>query len=298
MMVRKMEEKIINILLIEDNSADVRLVKELLKKSRDLNYKLTSHARLSESLKSLNANHYDIILLDLTLPDSERDYTLERILNASKNIPIVILTGLDDKEVALDSLQKGAQDYIIKNELNENLLTRAILYSIERYKIEMEKAKEKSQKIEFDEKDKEILNVLQDNYRISYKELSEKVNLAASTIHNRVQNMLQNGIIRKFDTLVDPFQVGYESIAILGLSVEPLELKDIAKKLIVFDEIQLVATTTGDHDMILRVLAKNEKDLWRFINEKIKVINGIKTSMDVSSFIDIYKMTNKINFKI
>ncbi|MFX1456069.1 MAG: response regulator [Promethearchaeota archaeon] len=293
-----MEEKIINILLIEDNSADVRLVKELLKKSRDLNYKLTSHARLSESLKSLNANHYDIILLDLTLPDSERDYTLERILNASKNIPIVILTGLDDKEVALDSLQKGAQDYIIKNELNENLLTRAILYSIERYKIEMEKAKEKSQKIEFDEKDKEILNVLQDNYRISYKELSEKVNLAASTIHNRVQNMLQNGIIRKFDTLVDPFQVGYESIAILGLSVEPLELKDIAKKLIVFDEIQLVATTTGDHDMILRVLAKNEKDLWRFINEKIKVINGIKTSMDVSSFIDIYKMTNKINFKI
>ncbi|MFW9823655.1 MAG: winged helix-turn-helix transcriptional regulator, partial [Candidatus Thorarchaeota archaeon] len=229
---------------------------------------------------------------------SERDYTLERILNATKNIPIVILTGLDDKEFALNSLQKGAQDYIVKNELNESLLTRAILYSIERYKIEMEKAKEKSQKVEFDEKDKEILNALQDNYRISYKDLSEKVNLAASTIHNRVQNMIQNGIIHKFDTLVDPFKVGYKSIAILGLSVDPLELNDVAEKLTAFDEIQLVATSTGDHDIILRVLAKNEKDLWRFINEKIKVINGIKPSMGVSSFIDIYKMTHKINFKI
>ncbi|MFW9824855.1 MAG: response regulator, partial [Candidatus Thorarchaeota archaeon] len=89
-----MEEKLINILLIEDNSADVRLVKELLKKSKDLNYKLTSNSRLSESLNSLHTNDYDIILLDLKLPDSERDYTLERILNATKNIPIVILTGL------------------------------------------------------------------------------------------------------------------------------------------------------------------------------------------------------------
>lgn len=291
------KEKKIRILLIEDNSADVRLIEEYLKKSTEIKFELNSYSRLSEGLNSIKFNKYDIILLDLTLPDSERESTLENTLNSTKEIPIVILTGLDDKDIALESLQKGAQDYIIKNELDENILTRAILYSIERYKTEYEKVKDVLQKMEFDEKDKQILNELQENYKISYKELSEKVNLAASTIHNRVQNMLKNGIIYKFDTLVDPFKVGYESIAILGLSVDPLKLKEIAKKLTNYDEIQLVATTTGDHDMILRVLAHNEKDLWRFINEKIKIIDGIKPSMDVSSFIDIYKMTQKINFK-
>ncbi|MFW9876125.1 MAG: winged helix-turn-helix transcriptional regulator [Candidatus Thorarchaeota archaeon] len=289
------DNKKINILLIEDNSADVRLIKEFLKKASDLNYELDSYSLLSESLNRIKTKSYDIILLDLTLPDSERESTLEKVLNITAAIPIVILTGLDDKDFALESLQKGAQDYLLKNELNETNLVRAILYSIERHKIEGEKVKSK---LLFDEKDKEILNVLQENYRISYKELSEKVNLAASTIHNRVQNMLRNGIIRKFDTLIDPFKAGYESIAILGLSVDPLKLEEIAQKLVNFDEIQLVATSTGDHNIILRILAQNEKDLWRFINEKIKVIDGIQPKMDVSSFIDIFKMTHKINFKI
>ncbi|MFX1279167.1 MAG: winged helix-turn-helix transcriptional regulator [Promethearchaeota archaeon] len=296
--MKKIEDKKINIILIEDNSADIRLIEEFLNKTDKLNYKLDSFSRLSESLDSIKNNNYDIILLDLTLPDSDRESTLEKVLNFTKEIPIIILTGLDDKDFALESLQKGAQDYLIKNELNNINLTRSILYSIERHKTEGEKVKKVFQKVQFDEKDKEILNILQENYRISYKELSEKVNLAASTIHNRVQNMLKNGIIRKFDTLIDPFKAGYESIAILGLSVDPLKLEEVAQKLTIFDEVQLVATSTGDHNMILRILAKNEKDLWRFINEKIKVIEGIQSSMDVSSFIDIFKMTHKINFKI
>ncbi|MFX0164377.1 MAG: winged helix-turn-helix transcriptional regulator [Promethearchaeota archaeon] len=283
---------------MEDNSADVRLIKEFLKKSIDLSYEIESYSRLSESLNNIKTRNYDIILLDLALPDSDRESTLEKVLNATAEIPIVILTGLDDKEFALESLKKGAQDYLIKNELNETNLSRAILYSIERHKIEGERVKNRVQKIQFDEKDKEILNILQENYRISYKELSKKVNLAASTIHNRVQNMLKEGIIRKFDTLIDPFKAGYDSIAILGLSVDPLKLEEAAEKLANYDEIQLVATSTGDHNMILRVLALNEKDLWRFINEKIKVIDGIQPTMDVSSFIDIFKMTHKINFKI
>ncbi|MFX0028660.1 MAG: response regulator, partial [Candidatus Hermodarchaeota archaeon] len=256
-----MEDKKINIILIEDNTADIRLIKEFLKKSNKLNYKLDSFSRLSESLDSLKNKKYDIILLDLALPDSNRESTLENVLNFTKEIPIVILTGLDDRDFALESLQKGAQDYLIKNELNDINLTRSILYSIERHKIEDERVKKVFQKIQFDEKDKELLNILQENYRISYKELSKKVNLAASTIHNRVQNMLKNGIIRKFDTIIDPFKAGYESIAILGLSVDPLKLEEVAKKLTIFDEVQLVATSTGDHNMILRVLAKNEKDL-------------------------------------
>ncbi len=150
----------------------------------------------------------------------------------------------------------------------------------------------------FDEKDKEILNYLQDNYRISYKDLSKKVNLAASTIHNRVQNMIKEGIIKKFDTFVDPFRVGYNSIAILGLSIDPLSLDDIARRLSNYDEIQLIASSTGDHNLLVKIVARDEKNLWKFINEKIKILDGIKLPMHVSSFIDIFKMSHKINFKV
>ncbi|MFX1489669.1 MAG: winged helix-turn-helix transcriptional regulator [Promethearchaeota archaeon] len=292
-----LESKTIQILLIEDNLADVRLIEELLKKSADFKYKLESYSRLSQSLNRLNRKNYDIILLDLTLPDSPRESTLERVLDNTTTIPIIILTGLDDTEYALESIQKGAQDYLVKGDLNSISLTRSILYSIERHRIESKKASDRFQKAQFDEKDKEILNIMQKNYRIPYKELSEKVNLAPSTIHNRVQNMIKEGIIRKFDTIVNPFKVGFESIAILGLSVDPLKLNEVAQKLVSLDEIQLVATSTGDHNLILRVIASNEKELWRFINEKIKTIVGIETLMDVSSFIDIFKLNYEINFK-
>lgn len=294
-----MEIKNLNILLIEDNKADIRLIIELLKKSSDQSFDIESCTRLSEGLNSLKKKDFDIILLDLTLPDSDKESTLEKVLEFTSKIPIIILTGLDDKEIALNSLKKGIQDYLVKGEINTNILTRSILYGIERHKIKYKKIKEKEpSQVELDDKDKVILNILQDNYKISYKEISEKVNLAASTIHNRVQNMISEGIIREYDTLVDPFKVGYKTLAILNLSIEPFKLDDIAKKLADFSEVQLVATSAGEYNLILKIIAQNEKDLWRFINEKIMVLKGIKPQMNVSSFIDIYKMTHKVKFKI
>ena len=276
----------------------MRLIEELLKSSSDFIFNLESHSRLSDSLNKLKAKNFDVILLDLTLPDSDRESTLERVIDVTDRIPIIVLTGLDDKEFALQSLQKGAQDYLVKGELNGPSLVRSVIYAIERHRIEIEKARDKILKLQFDEKDKEILNYLQENYRISYKDLSNKVNLAASTIHNRVQNMIKEGIIQKFDTLIDPFKVGYESIAILGLSVDPLKLDDIAKKLAEYNEIQLVTSSTGDHNLLVKVIAKDEKNLWRFVNEEIKTMDGIQLPMHVSSFIDIFKMTQKVNFNI
>jgi len=148
-----------------------------------------------------------------------------------------------------------------------------------------------------DNKDREILNILQSNYRISYKELSDQIGLAASTIHSRVQNMIKKGVIREFDTVICPMKVGYEAIALLGLSVDPLKMNEIAEKIALYNEVQLVATTTGDHDMIVQIYAKDDKDLWRFINDKIKTIEGVRSQMDTSSFIDIFKLTYKIDLK-
>jgi Lrp/AsnC family transcriptional regulator for asnA, asnC and gidA len=149
-----------------------------------------------------------------------------------------------------------------------------------------------------DDIDKKILNILQNNFRISYKELGEKVNMAASSVHNRVQKMLDDGIIKKEDTIINPMRAGFDTIAILGLSVDPLRMDEVADKIASFDEVQLIATTTGDHDIVARIIAKDEKALWRFINEKIKPIDGVKPQMDVSSFIDIFKMSHKIQFRL
>lgn len=288
----------INILLIEDNAADVRLIDELLKKSPDFKYQMKSYVRLSEGLESLKKKTFDIMLLDLSLPDSDRTSTLEEVLEYTSMIPIIILTGLDDKDIALSSLKKGIQDYLVKDELSTNLLVRSILYGIERHKIKVTKIKEKEDTgFKLDKRDKKILNILQDHYKISYKDISEKVKLAASTIHSRVQNMITEGIIKEIDTLIDPLKVGYNTIAISNLAIDPHKLDEVSKKLTRFDEIQLVATSAGEYNLILKIIARSEKDLWRFLNENILVLEGIKPQINVSSFIDIYKMTEKIKFK-
>lgn len=148
-----------------------------------------------------------------------------------------------------------------------------------------------------DDIDKKILNILQNNYRISFKKLGKKVIMAASSVHNRVQRMLDEGVIKKEDTIINPMKAGFETVAILGLSVDPLKMNEVVEKIAIYNKVQLVGTTTGDHDVIASVIAKDEKSLWRFINEKIKTIDGVRPKIDVSSFIDIFKMSHKINFK-
>jgi len=145
-----------------------------------------------------------------------------------------------------------------------------------------------------DEKDKKILNILQMNDKISYRELSEKLNLAASTIHNRIKKMVEEEIIKQFGAIIDPMKIGYNTIAIVGLSVDPIKMNNIAEKIASYDETQLVVISSGDHDIITQIIAKDEKALWNFINIKIKTLNGVKPQIHVSNFLDIYKSTQSI----
>jgi Lrp/AsnC family transcriptional regulator for asnA, asnC and gidA len=148
--------------------------------------------------------------------------------------------------------------------------------------------------ISIDETNKKILNMLQKNDKISYRELADKLELAASTIHNRVKKMIEEEIIKKFAAIIDPAKIGYNTIALIGLSVDPLKMNEIAGKIASFKETQLVAISSGDHDIIAQIIAKDEKALWNFINIKIKTINGVKPQIHVSSFLDIYKSTPSI----
>jgi two-component system phosphate regulon sensor histidine kinase PhoR len=124
------------ILLIEDNPADARLLREMLVEIRDAPFELEWVERLSAGLERLTKGDVDAVLLDLSLPDSQGLETFLRVQAQAPHVPITVLSGLDDAALALQAVREGAQDYLVKGKIDGNLLVRAIRYAIERKRIE------------------------------------------------------------------------------------------------------------------------------------------------------------------
>ena len=129
------KDKPFRILIVEDNPGDVHLVREFLKSS-GIDFSLKSVSTVKETINQCAREDFDILLLDLGLPDSKGLETLIKIKEKIFKSPIVVMTGLDDEDIALESLRTGAQDYLVKNNLNSENILRSIKYSIERKKIE------------------------------------------------------------------------------------------------------------------------------------------------------------------
>ncbi len=125
----------IRILLIEDNPADARLISEILTAGRDSGFELETRDRLSAGLERLRGGGVDVVLLDLSLPDSSGFDTFRRVREQADNAPILLLTGFDDQAFAVAAVHEGAQDYLNKDQVSEYVLTRAIRYAIERNKL-------------------------------------------------------------------------------------------------------------------------------------------------------------------
>jgi PAS domain S-box-containing protein len=123
----------LKVLLVEDNPGDARLIQVMLAEgSSALQFEVSWADRLQKAVELLAVNHFDAILLDLTLPDSQGLNTVIAIVARVPDVPIIILTGLEDETVAIKALQKGAQDYLTKSQLNSDLLVRTMRYAIER----------------------------------------------------------------------------------------------------------------------------------------------------------------------
>lgn len=125
----------LNILIIEDNEGDVLLLTEVLKSSSLKIERLLYAKDLASGFDIIRNNTIDLILLDLTLPGSKELDTFNALQNFTQQIPVIILTGLADTRLALEAINSGAQDYLLKGEIDENLLNKTILYSIERKRI-------------------------------------------------------------------------------------------------------------------------------------------------------------------
>lgn len=124
------------ILLIEDNPGDVRLIQEMLSEADAGACEITVFDRLETARPALEQGGYDVVLLDLTLPDSTGLETLSRLRPTVAAAAVIVLTGLNDEAAAVQALREGAQDYLVKDRMNPEVLWRSIRYAIERKGVE------------------------------------------------------------------------------------------------------------------------------------------------------------------
>ena len=130
------KKSITTVLLVEDNPGDARLLREMFNEQGSHNTELTHVECMSEAEKHLAEHAVDIILLDLGLPDAQGLEAVRRAHAAAPRVPLVVLTGLDDESLAAQALQEGAQDYLIKGQIETRGLLRALRYAIERKTME------------------------------------------------------------------------------------------------------------------------------------------------------------------
>ncbi len=147
----------LRILLIEDNPGDARLIQEMLRDTEELRQRVTpddtttglpdvvQETRLEDGIETLVSEPTDVVLLDLNLPDSNGLETLERINTNRESTPIVVLTGLRDQEVGVKAIQRGAQDFLVKDEVTSELLVRTVHHAIERERQERERLRQREQ---------------------------------------------------------------------------------------------------------------------------------------------------------
>lgn len=125
----------VKILLIEDSLAEARLLQELFKDAKNSIFKIVHVQRLQEGIKAVNRENFDVILLDLTLPDSQGLSSLTPLMSKVPQVPIVVLTNTNDDQLALEAVRQGAQDYLMKRQVNLEMLVRSVSYAIERSQV-------------------------------------------------------------------------------------------------------------------------------------------------------------------
>ena len=128
---------------------DVRLIREMFGKERGDSFKLTHHLRMKEAEIHLVQGGVDIVLLDMGLPDGHGLDTVRRAHAAAPDVPMIVLTGLDDEQLAAEAMKEGAQDYLIKGQIENRALPRALRHAIERHRMQAETDLVRTQQMRF-----------------------------------------------------------------------------------------------------------------------------------------------------
>jgi diguanylate cyclase (GGDEF)-like protein len=251
--VEKVDNKAIRILLVEDNPADARLIKETLFEAGAALFDLTGTGRLSDALKLLSETRYDIVLLDLSLPDSHGLDTFIKTYEHAPEVPIVVLSGLSDETMSVKAVQGGAQDYLVKGQVSSGLLVRSIRYAIERSRmlIEMEKIRKKEHQLAY----YDTLTSLP-NRQLFYDRIGQTIS-QAERYKQRVALLFLD---------LDGFKSVNDTI---GHDIGDLLLQDVAERLQrCVRKSDTVARLGGDEFTFILPQVKNEREISR-VGQKI-----------------------------
>jgi DNA-binding response OmpR family regulator len=146
-----MVEELIKVLLLEDNPGDARLVREFLTGTDSARFEVIHVERFGKGIERLGKEAFDVVLLDLGLPDGEGLQLVGQARLAMPHMPIVVLTGHADEGLAIEAVGEGAQDYLFKAEISASLLVRAIRHAIERHRLQEEMVKLQDQLLEIEQ---------------------------------------------------------------------------------------------------------------------------------------------------
>jgi signal transduction histidine kinase len=144
-----MKEKALRVLLVEDNAGDARLLREMFSTERPGSFELTHLLRMSEAMAHLAKGGVDVLLLDMGLPDAHGLDTVRQAHTAAPSVPLIVLTGLDDEALAAEAMKEGAQDYLIKGQIENRALPRALRHAIERHRMQTETDLIRTQQLQF-----------------------------------------------------------------------------------------------------------------------------------------------------
>ncbi|MGE5406512.1 MAG: ATP-binding protein [Methanosarcina sp.] len=222
----------LNLLIVEDNPGDIIIFREILRAS-GIKFNLTNASSLKDSIAFLNENTYDVIFLDLGLPDSNGTETLSEFLTHDYSAPVIVMTGLDDEVTALSSLREGAQDYLVKNHLDPFNITKSIKYSIERKKLE-----------NLRKKNSQRLSILSSTTKALHE--GDDISSVYSLISNSVRQLVSNAFIFSV-------QIGEENESIIYDYDQLLPYEDKLREFFDFDRyISGFTLNESQYDIIKR----------------------------------------------
>lgn len=238
-----MQSKPTKILLIEDSKEDAIIIREMLNDNSKHSFQLTHVSKLKTGFEKLFQESFDVLLLDLNLPDSWGFDTFIRTYDQAPELPIVILSGFDDEDIAVRAVREGAQDYLIKGEIDGRILARSIYYAIERKNIEkqlMKTQKDLRKLIEWHEEElKETEKKLKTEKQVS--------KLLENKLFNTTKKLKMEEF--KLNTLINILPVGI--LIVDASSGKPLlknkKLKEIWGDCVEIDELAEYCYYNGSH---------------------------------------------------
>jgi len=291
-MIKSLSEEI-RVLLIEDDPDDAKFLQMLLSKYLKKKIELTWEKKLSPGLQSLKKEIFDVVLLDLSLPDCNGIETFHKIYQQHPYLPVVILSGVDDEELALEAVRGGAQDYLLKGQVDGHVLIRSIVYAVERKKILSDLEKSNAKLVGLDQLKSDFLSTVSHELRAPIAMMREGVSLCLDGVAgdiNEKQEVLMKDTMENIDRLTllinDMLDISKIESSKLKLQRSIIDLSEILRNIqkkymneasskdieIQFNCPKSPFLTFADHDKIVQIFDNLVSNALRFTDAGGKII--------------------------